>query len=606
VKLDAKFCGLCGAPTGRGGDKAGPVDQPAPGGEPAPVEEPAPADALNRWSRSGDEFARRIEAADLRGLLRRRLVVEPGTQALVFQRGELAAVVSAGIYDLARLPARLNLAWPASAVVVDAGDTSLGLEYRDLRTREEVVADLTAEVVVRVADPLSFFTNLVHGRESLPKAAVADLVRSACADTVRARVQEASLADLDAGPPWKAALENELRQQIEPALRRNGLELVAIRSLHVACRSYEALRDRRGETYLAEAGADDAERRAALNRRMRETLTADRMNQFASEKEFEDFVRQTEHELGLKDLVRTDEMEELRRTFTQKREDADVARRHTLEKLELEHDLAVFRQRHALSDAEFEHRVRQEREELRTRQENDWEKVQHERRVAEGRREERIAEAETDVRIAERKAELGMRLREKKVALDHEEESQRIAREQEAKDREAKRELERIRALSDVEQARLAADLKKTETMKDLTPDQILALVAKDSPQVAAAIAERAKAQAQAGASAEVRALYERILAGKESEADRLERVMEKAMGSMERVAGAAAAKEREHARDVQAMAGQSMDRLADVAAAKAGAPSFGQQGPQVVCPTCHRQVLAGSKFCDNCGHQFC
>ena len=61
-------------------------------------------------------------------------------------------------------------------------------------------------------------------------------------------------------------------------------------------------------------------------------------------------------------------------------------------------------------------------------------------------------------------------------------------REQEAKDREAKRELEKIQALSAVEQARMAADLQKTEIFKGMSEGQILALMAKDSPDVAKAI----------------------------------------------------------------------------------------------------------------------
>ena len=132
--------------------------------------------------------------------------------------------------------------------------------------------------------------------------------------------------------------------------------------------------------------------------------------------------------------------------------------------------------------------------------------------------------------------------------------------------------MEKIQELSKVEQQRLAADLQKAEVMKDMSEDQILAMMAKDSPHVAAAIAERSKAQAQAGASTEVKALYEKMLAVKESEADRVERVMGKALESVERVAGGAGTRQREQMEEIKNVTSQSMDRMADVAVAKAGA----------------------------------
>jgi len=143
----------------------------------------------------------------------------------------------------------------------------------------------------------------------------------------------------------------------------------------------------------------------------------------------------------------------------------------------------------------------------------------------------------------------------------------------------------------------------------EMSEEQILALMAGDSPHVAAAIAERARAQAQAGTGAEVKALYEKILAGKESEADRIERMAGRAMESMAQVAAGSADRERQQKEEIKEVANQSMDRMADVATAKAGATG-GQPAPatpaaEVVCPKCQLQVASGSKFCDNCGHQF-
>ena len=82
---------------------------------------------------------------------------------------------------------------------------------------------------------------------------------------------------------------------------------------------------------------------------------------------------------------------------------------------------------------------------------------------------------------------------------------------------------------------------------------------------------------------------------------------MAKAMQSVERVAsGAVVVTERTRKDEIKEVVNQDMDRMADVAVARAGASgSYGARSADVVCPQCMRQVLAGSKFCDNCGHRF-
>jgi hypothetical protein len=333
------------------------------------------------------------------------------------------------------------------------------------------------------------------------------------------------------------------------------------------------------------------------------------MEEFASAEELADFIRQQEHELGMKDVIRDAEMADLRRTYAEKRGDSEVARKHLLEKLDLEHQLAVERMRRTGRDEDLEHRIDQERKALAARQDAEWRQAQHQQRVADLGREDALKDERAEIEIAKEKADLGMRLRKQKGELDHDEETRRVERErrraeivQEMADREAQRELNRIKALSEVEQSRLAADLKKTEALKGLSEEQIMAMMAEKSPHVAAAIAERYKAQgqSQAAMSAETKALYEKLVEAKGAEADRIERLAERAMESVERAGAAAADRERAGKQEARDMASRSMDRMADVAAARAGAGGY---VADVVCPQCKRRV-PGGKFCENCGHQ--
>ena len=593
VKANSTFCVKCGAPVQ------------------AAEKSPVTVDPLNRWERSSDEFARRIEAQDLRGLLRRGLVVEPGTRALIIQGGVIAGVVGEGAYDLNQPLGDVDMATPATAILLDAGDTPVLLSYRGLSSREDLPVEVSLEIVVRLVDGVALATNLMHGSERLMNADLADLLQSQTVNVVQARIKQTPGTDLDGNLTVKQAIEDDLRKHIGLSLARNGLELVEVRFVAFSTPALDAVRKRRAESFVLEQKADHLEQRKALIQRIRETLNRDRMAQFTSSKDLEQFIRQTEHELGMKEVIRQVEMDDLKRTFDEKHQDAEIARRHLLETLELEHRLAVLRKQQTLTDAQFEHKVRLERETLRARQEADWETFQLQLRKRDAAREDSWKETQARAEAVRLKMGLAgeaIELRNKKAEQEHLEESHRLQREQEARDREAKRELEKVHALSQVEQARLAADLKKTEALKEMSVDQILALMAKDSPHLASALAERARAQAQAGAatSAELKAVYEKILAGKESETNRLERIMDRAMHSVERVAAGAAGTERARKDEIKEVVSRDMDRMADVAVTRAGAPgSPGAQSALVVCPGCLKQVAAGTRFCDKCGHKF-
>ncbi len=604
LRGSAKFCSRCRAQVVPKSDKGAAVDD------------------LNRWTRPVDEFAHRIDAADLNTALKARIVVEPGTRALIVQGGQLAGAVTEGTFDLARPLPGVDAAQPATAILIDEGDTEVALLFSELRTQEDVPADVIAEVTVRLSDAAVFHENVMHGRVTFSLADLADMLWSAAANVVQACLQNASVRDLEGNLQLKADLERDLRARIGSTLARNGLELVELRFLDFQAPLYDKIRQRRAESFLAQEKLTDTERRAVLNRRLREVLTSNRLHRFTTATDFEEFVRQTEHELGMKEVIREGEMDDLKRTYEVKRGDAEIARKHLLEKLELEHSLALLRQQQVLDDEQLVHRLAEDRRRLQAEQDAEWMRVTQQLKIMDAARDDRRKDVQSHAEEVRLKMKLGdeaLDLRRKRVGQEHEEETLRLQREQEEKDREARRrmeerdqaarhELEKVHALSEVEQARLAADLKKSEVFKEMSEGQILALMAKDSPHVAAAIGERAKARGEA--NADVKAIYEKMLAGKDAdkrdEADRLERVMGRAIEAMERVAGGSAVREREKNEEINRNLTQSMDRMADVATAKAGAFGGGAaETAQVVCPTCHRRNPAGSKFCENCGHQF-
>jgi hypothetical protein len=552
------------------------------------------------------EFARRIELAKMGDSLATGLVVEPGTQALVFQGGRLAATLSEGSYDVRRPPEKIDMATPATAILIDAGDVSVMVPYDGLRTKEDLAFNATFKMLVRLSDAQALFVNLMHRRSTLSREDLTGLVRDETTNALQQSVRAVSAKDL---PDSRERIEKDLRDAAGPLLARAGLELVHLQTVALEAGPYDAVRDARGETFVQEELQAEGERRAALNRRIRETLTREQMSRIASRKELQDFLRQQEHELGLRGVIRKAEMEELERTYDDQHKDAETTRRHLLEKLELEHELVMERTRRAGQGEAMDGEIDLRRKALAARQQEEWAQALHKQKLGDVGRQEHEADRASRLRMIREKTKLGEEARRQKIDLDHEEQTRRLQEKrqgeeitQDMADRQARREMDHLRVLSEVDQARLAADLRRTEALKGFSEDQIVALMAEKSPHVAAALAERYKAQAhaQVAMNAETKALYERLLTSKESEADRQERFAERALESVERAGSSAVDRERRHAEDVQRMAAQSADRVADVASAKAGAP--GAPGLPRGCPKCRAAVPAGARFCENCG----
>lgn len=130
------------------------------------------------------------------------------------------------------------------------------------------------------------------------------------------------------------------------------------------------------------------------------------------------------------------------------------------------------------------------------------------------------------------------------------------------------------------QEAERRAELEKLKVQAAMDPDQILALQAGLSPEVAKVFAERARA-----GGVEREALLREMLAlSKESKS--------------------------ETAAQAQAMFDRAVDRLAQVGsslgAAAGGAPGQGfvPADGAAECPKCHFRAPPGDRFCKNCGHQ--
>ena len=284
----------------------------------------------DRWARSGDDFAVRIDNQIVKGWLAKPLIVEHGTRALLFQNGRYKGELPEGRHDMGGFLSRLNhfmVEQNASVVLMDAGDVSLDLESTDLWTADQYEASASAQFILRVKDADAMFGNLFKGSNQVRLDDLRAELASEVKMTLLTVMNKYNAADLFTEGDLRNQIEGLLQETLTRTLGELGLEMVQLRSVQFSCPAFEKRRKDTADVRIREDEVDVSEQRAALNRRLREILTQDKMDSFKTEKDFENFVRQTEHELKIKDVIRDDEMERLKERFKFERDREAVLRR---------------------------------------------------------------------------------------------------------------------------------------------------------------------------------------------------------------------------------------------------------------------------------------
>jgi len=180
------------------------------------------------------------------------------------------------------------------------------------------------------------FVNLMKGKQ---RVSVSDLtealggeLRMVLSSLIAARPVEELLTT--ATVLVRSEIESALQRTLAVTLERLGLSLVQVRFIDFTGEKYRQLLLKRGEANAATMArrdklTDDATRvdieadRVKLASRLREIFADDKLNKL----KFDEIVRQAEHDLGLKELIRDDEMARLGERFTFERDREGVLRR---------------------------------------------------------------------------------------------------------------------------------------------------------------------------------------------------------------------------------------------------------------------------------------
>ena len=349
--------------------------------------------------------------------------------------------------------------------------------------------------------------------------------------------------------------------------------MVQLRSVQFACPAYEKRRKDTAAVRTREDEVDISEQRAALNRRLREIITQDKMDSLKTEKDFENFIRQTEHELHLKDHIRDDEMDRLKERFRHDRDVTAIRNRieiHTIED-DAERERAwkkLFAEEEA-RDEQFRRQLQRDLEVVKTDAEKSRIKLE-------------IENLEYNERLRQQELAHVQDMKEASDGLDLLARVKQMEREED--DAEHRRELEKANAAR-------AAELDKLRIQQNMTPEQIIAIAARENPALGSVLVQKYAAE---GKIADERAkLLEKQLADErrlhEGYADRQERMVKLSLEQMGMVAGTRARAEE--------------NRQTIVTNPLGGAPVvIDPRGVAGKCKHCGGSLEPGGGFCPHCG----
>lgn len=455
-----------------------------------------------QWRREDGDIAVRIESQDVRrDFVNRPFIVYHGTVALVFSKGALLDRVAAGEYDIDG-PARKWLVGddPTVLVLTEAGDISLDVQAPGFQSADGIPLVATIRLTIRLDRPEAFYLNVMKDRKQFRNDDLLTIIRPEVAACAGAFAHGRAAADLVRSPIAGEQLAALLPSRLAPALARLGFMTVAAAVIGIESPALGALQSSQTEVSISRLGADVEAARQSVAKRVRADAAASETLAATTQAELDNSIRQAIHELGLKDVLRADEVARLEETL-----------RHDL--LDLTQDRA---QRRAIGATEHD--------------------LEKDARRKEHLRAQTKADKEQELDLDKNEYEFAKRLRDDALAAKNRTELDEVGVEK-----------ERIAAYNTANPLTLVAlypslgpevaEQLRIQNIKGLTDVQALILAAERSPAVAAAMAEKFKAEGKHSDEllAEVRQVNRDV-------ADRIQQFASQAIAQMGAVATARAA----------------------------------------------------------------
>jgi hypothetical protein len=285
------------------------------------------------WQKPEGVFAERFEAGDVKPLTEKGLQIQTGTSAILLDGGKMAGILHAGRHTPESLAHKIN--WfgnppPRSMILVESGDVVLPLRVDGLRSSEEIPLEFYGEVTLRLKekDAEEFVANLLKDTRQLTYEGLAGRIGAEIRYAVTNFCNGATIEDLVKDPERRTRLEDELAATLKTKLERIGIELVRIGAADFIGKEYEQLRQKAGEI-------DVQRRQYEFTQKLRELAAGDRMQEFKTQHDLDEYVHQLAQEKAVGAERRDQELAVLRLLHRQEidKKAADFAMVQELAKL---------------------------------------------------------------------------------------------------------------------------------------------------------------------------------------------------------------------------------------------------------------------------------
>lgn len=356
VKKSAKFCNKCGSPAPGGWWKC-PSCSKWVGNEshfcwncntPLHPEQRAGI-AGGRWQNRAGIFAEVLEVGDIKKLLKDGLIVSEGTVALVLDSGAYKDFLMPGSHNVDSLARKINN-WgsppPRTVILVEASEVVLPIRAENLRSAEDLEVRFYGEVILRFNPKLAkgFVANLLRSQRELTLEEIGEALENEIRHAVEQFCTTSTIEDIVKDPARRLHLEDSLREVLERTVESWGIEVVRVSAAEFSGRAYEQLRQKSGEV-------EEKRRDLEFNERLRELLKSEKMGEFKSESDLEEYIAQLAQERGVSDSHREHELTRLKQVQRHELEAAEAVHQMDEEDSRVSHDIGIDNLRDAYARA---------------------------------------------------------------------------------------------------------------------------------------------------------------------------------------------------------------------------------------------------------------